>query len=211
MELAGLPQHVTQTTESWDLQGECFYKLIKYAWKMAGCIKCCKSLIFNPNKLQVLVSTVLSVSEEVSSSRNQVGLNHHNKLKLTYSESIDLLFFTNNDPNQVEDLLRRLENAESDWNVVADSAPRWQMGGKAGMFKSQFHFEKTDLKLTRRPPAFQRGISELSAVTGRSEQCRMSQTDQQVFHRKASWEWCKITVEWNSYWIMDFPRVASSI
>ena len=60
-----------------------------------------------------------------------------------YSESIDLLFFTNNDPNQVEDLLRRLENAESDWNVVADSAPRWQMGGKAGMFRSQFHFEKT--------------------------------------------------------------------
>ena len=70
------------------------------------------------------MSTVLSVSEEVSSSRNQVGLNHHNKLKLTYSESIDLLFFTNNDLNQVEDLLRRLENAESDWNVVADSAPR---------------------------------------------------------------------------------------
>ena len=28
---------------------------------------------------------------------------------------------------------------------------------------------------------FERGISELSAATGRSEQCRMSQTDQQVF------------------------------
>ena len=165
-------------------------------------LECCKSHIFNPNKLQVLVSTVLSVSEEVSSSRNQVKSlsNYHKKWKLTGSESIDLLFFTNNDLNQVEDLLRRLENAESDWNVVADSAPRWQMGGKAGMFRSQFNFEKNLnwVELTRRPPAFQRGISELSAVTGRSEQCRMSQTDQQVFHRKASWEWCNIAAEWNS-------------
>ena len=72
------------------------------------------------------MSTVLSVREEVSSSRNQVKSlsNYHKKWKLTGSESIDLFFFTNNDLNQVEDLLRRLENAESDWNVVADSAPR---------------------------------------------------------------------------------------
>ena len=98
-------------------------------------LECCKSHIFNPNKLQVLVSTVLSVSEEVSSSRNQVtpSSNYHNKRKRTYIQnpSIDLLLFTNNDLNQVEDLLRRLENAESDWNVVADPAPRWQMRGES--------------------------------------------------------------------------------
>ena len=82
------------------------------------------------------------------------------------------------------------------WLQTLLQGDRWE--GKLACLDLSSILRKIELRwIDPRPPAFQRGISELSAVTGRSEQCRMSQTDQQVFHRKASCEWYKITAEWN--------------
>ena len=61
--------------------------------------------------LQMLASTVLSINEEISTYRCQV----HSSRVFTL---IEIYFYF-----QVEDLLKRLDYVENDWNVLA-KAPR---------------------------------------------------------------------------------------
>ena len=71
---------------------------------------------------------------------------------------------------------KRLKTFSADWKTQRVTGTWFSMELKGE--KKCFRLE-VDTNLKSRPaPAFERGISEFS--TGPSEQCRMSQTDQQV-------------------------------
>ena len=124
--------------------------------------------------LQVLVSTVLSVSEEVSSSRSQVSHWCYLNMKIIRTQLETLyaffLFFISSW------IPIRLKTFSAGWKMQRTTGMLLQtimLRGDRFEHNIECHY------FACRP--FERGISELSAATGRSDQCRMSQTDQQVF------------------------------
>ena len=80
--------------------------------------------------MQMLASTVLSVNEEISTYRSQVhsidffratmnGPRHYSIIEdIKYEETFSFMF-----SEQVDDLLKRVEYVENDWNVLV-GAPR---------------------------------------------------------------------------------------
>ena len=99
VELEGVSEEIPKAAKSWDLPG------VKQ-WHVQFLL-----ILFI---LQMLASTVLSINDEIYNYRCQVPS------KIEIGRNAGTLY-----GEQVEDLLKRLDNVENDWNVLVGAPRRW--------------------------------------------------------------------------------------